>query len=84
MKSSLLLLVILACLTLPIQQATAQKAESVLYLQTSEVNNLMVQYDADNKSITRFYTIRNSPERRTRLQKLHTDYLTELAKLNFD
>lgn len=62
----------------------AQKTESVLYQQTSEVNNLMVQYDADNRSIIRFYTIRNSPERRARLQKLHTAYLSELTKLNFD
>jgi hypothetical protein len=84
MKPSLLLFAIIACLALPTRQVQAQKAESVLYLQTSEVNNLMVQYDADSKSITRFYTIKNSPERRTRLQQLHTEYLSELAKLNFD
>ena len=63
---------------------SAQKNESVLYEQTSEVNNLMVTYNADNSSLARVYFIKNSPERRERFKKLNEDYLAQLAKLNFD
>ncbi|MBC7652806.1 MAG: DUF885 family protein, partial [Deinococcales bacterium] len=84
MKKYLFLLACTACLLVNATKSLAQKVESVLYQQTSEVNNLMVHYDADNRSIARFYTIRNSPERRERLKQLHEDYLAELAKLNFD
>lgn len=63
---------------------SAQKNEFVLYEQTSEVNNLMVTYNADNSSLARVYFIKNSPERRERFKKLNEDYLAQLAKLNFD
>jgi hypothetical protein len=72
------------CVLLSITNLTAQKKESVLYEQTSEVNNLMVQYNADEASVSRFYFIKNSPERRQRLQKVNDDYLSQLGKLNFD
>lgn len=62
----------------------AQTNESVLYEQTSEVNNLMVQYNADNESITRFYFVKNSPERRARLRKMNEEYLASLEKMNFE
>ena len=62
----------------------AQKAESPLYEQTSEVNNLMVHYNADNVSITRFYVIRNSPERRERLRAMNEEYLSLLDKMDYD
>jgi uncharacterized protein (DUF885 family) len=62
----------------------AQKAESPLYEQTSEVNNLMVHYNADNVSITRFYVIRNSPERRQRLRAMNEEYLSLLDKMDYD
>ncbi len=79
-----LLIAFTACLLVNATQLLAQKAESVLYQQTSEINNLMVQYNADNQSINRFYLIKNSPERRQHLQQLQTEYLTELGKINFD
>ncbi|MBC7721838.1 MAG: DUF885 family protein [Pedobacter sp.] len=84
MRKYLCLVLITACLLVNLTNSFAQKTESVLYQQTSEVNNLMVQYDADSKSINRFYLIKNSPERRERLQKLHKEYLAELGKMNFD
>lgn len=77
----------------------AQNFNSDLYLQTSEVNNSMVHYDADKGSIMRFYSTNstadtygvqydptnyNTPERRARLQQLITDYKKELENLNFD
>lgn len=68
-----------------------------LYAQTSEMNNTMINYDADLVSINRFYstsvesrgwgrqgTNYNSPERRARLLQLNNDYLTQLDKLSFD
>ena len=84
MRKYLFIAAFTACLLVNNNTSFAQKTESALYQQTSEVNNWMVQYDADNKSINRFYLIKNSPERRTRLQKLNKDYLVELEKMNFD
>ncbi|WP_348822322.1 DUF885 family protein [Flavobacterium aestuarii] len=77
----------------------AQNFNSDLYLQTSEVNNTMVHYDADKGSIMRFYSTNstadtygvqydpgnyNTPERRARLQQLIADYKKQLESLNFD
>lgn len=55
-----------------------------LYEQTSEVNNLMVQYQADNGNLLRFYAIQNSPERRSRLASVASEYLQKLERLQFD
>src|SRR5688572_12726855 len=68
-----------------------------LYTQTSEMNNIMINYDADLGSINRFYSTSgesrgwerqgnnyNSPERRARLLQLNNDYLEQLDKLSFD
>lgn len=55
-----------------------------LYRQTSDVHHLMTQYAADRGSLTRFYTIENSPERRERLRRHTEETLGALQKLNFD
>ena len=55
-----------------------------LYLQSSEVHDLMLQYEADRGSLTRFYFVTNAPERRTRLKQLYASYLKQLALLNFE
>ena len=60
------------------------KKEETLLQQTSEVNNLMVQYQADRGSLTRFYAVPFSPERRERLVKFQQDYLQQLGSLSFD
>jgi len=44
----------------------------------------MTNYAADRGSLTRFYVIENSPERRQRLEKLTNDYLQQLQKMDFD
>jgi uncharacterized protein (DUF885 family) len=62
----------------------AQQGDSLLYEQTSEVNNLMIQYNADESSLKRVYFITNSPERRERLKKMNEGYLNQLAKMDFD
>lgn len=72
-------------LTISYQPARAQQQEpSSLYAQTSEINNLMVRYQADKGSITRFYFVVNSPERRQQLQKLDSDYLRQLEQTDFN
>lgn len=81
------------------QHAIAQKNEVTnLYAQTSEMANMMIQYDADRSSIMRFYTSSddgddswearqqsnyNSPERRKRLLELIADYSKQLDAVDF-
>ncbi len=55
-----------------------------LYEQTSEVNNIMVKYNADYGNLSRFYIIQNSPERRQRLLSTVNAYIDTLDKLNFE
>ncbi len=57
---------------------------SSLYLQTSEVHHLMVNFEADRGSLMRFYTVANSPERRERFKQFYTDYLRRLDQLPFE
>ncbi len=79
------------------QLVSAQSNES-LYLQTSEMHNSMVQYEADKGSILRFYSTSggqsgwwngregggyNSPERRTRLLRLIRQYEGQLQQMDF-
>ena len=70
-------------------QLPAQQNTNNLYLQTSEVADIMIQYDADKGSVMRFYGAQrfqeggvgrrqtgeyNSPERRQRLLQLINAY----------
>ena len=59
-------------------------SEQELYEQTSEVNNIMVQYRADFGNLSRFYVIENSPERRQRLLDITKACIDKLARLDFD
>jgi hypothetical protein len=79
---------------------SAQPISSSLYMQSSEMHDLMVQYNADMGSVTRFYTTTslgggggrggqqlagyNSPERRDRMLKLIASYEKKMVELNFD
>jgi uncharacterized protein (DUF885 family) len=69
-------------LLLPIA-ALAQKNNPLL-VQTSEVHHLLVNYEADKGSLSRFYTIPASPERNQRMQTLQQDYLKKLQALAFE
>lgn len=76
----------------------AQSPNTDLYAQTSEMNDLMINYAADKGSISRFYSsaeaagwgrMRNSneyntPERRQRLLQLIDEYLKKIQQVNFD
>jgi uncharacterized protein (DUF885 family) len=57
---------------------------SGLYRQTSDVHHLLTNYEADRGSLSRFYTLENSPERRERFKTFHTDYLQQLQQLDFE
>lgn len=59
-------------------------SQSVLYEQSSEVNNLMVQYNADRGSLNRFYYAEGAPDRRERLAMLTADYQKQLHQLKFE
>lgn len=62
----------------------AQPAPAPISYETSAVHPLLVQFEADRGSLSRFYTVDNSPERRERFRQLRTDYLTRLQALPFD
>ncbi len=63
--------------------AAAQRPDTDLYAQSSEVNNIMVQYEADRAILNRFYAIRNSPERRERMEQLYAEYRQRLNALDW-
>lgn len=67
-----------------VQSSLASFSQSPLYKQSSEVNNLMVEYQADFGSLSRFYFAENSPERRDRLRKLQKDFLQQLQQLKYE
>lgn len=87
MKRFLTICLLLACCT-----AFSQNP-ATLYLQSSEVHDIMVRYNADKGSILRFYgssdgwrseTGFNTPERRERLLQLIGNYLSELEQVRFE
>ena len=91
------LLIIASCLFTGL---IAQKNSSLdLYRQTSEMNDMMVHYSADQNSIKRFYSTGvsangwwgnrdgddyNTPERRQRLLTLINDYYRQLKEIDFE
>lgn len=94
-KIYILLIVIIECIDM---SAFSQQSNPGLYLQTSEMADAMIQYDADKASILRFYAAGssrstfgrqtgnnyNTPERRNRLLQLITENLNKLKKLPFE
>src|SRR5688572_4699747 len=92
---------VLIAFFLHLQSALAQtsKKETWYLKQTSEMNDLMINYQADLESIMRVYTTLgtrsegrrnqvadnyNSPERRQRLLKLISDYRKKMDQVGFD
>lgn len=81
MRQHLLLLILLITgITLHAQSPKSTDT----YYQTSDVQPLMQQYEADKGSLTRFYTILNSPERRERFVQFNQDYLAQLEQMDFE
>lgn len=82
------------CLSVPVLRGQSPNITD-LFAQTSEMNNTMVNYNADLGSINRFYSTSevgwgkpasnyNSPERRARLLQLNSAYLQQLNTINFE
>lgn len=78
--------IILCCITLLCLQSItqAQSTDTDLYQQSSEVNNIMVSYNADRGALNRFYFVKNSPERRERMKTMYDAYAKRLSQLDFD
>jgi len=84
---------ILLMLLCPAFNASAQQSKINLYNQTSEMADIMIQYEADKGSVIRFYSVSirqgerdngyNTPERRQRLLSLIDDYQNQMQKLDF-
>ncbi|GAA4442927.1 DUF885 family protein [Pontibacter saemangeumensis] len=69
----------------PAGSASSQAQEkNPLYRQTSDVHHLMVQLQADEGSLNRFYFMKNSPEYIDRFQQLYENYLQQLGELNYE
>ena len=99
-RKKILLLALIILLDTIADSLCAQASNTTdLYAQTSEMNNRMINYDADLGSINRFYSTSatgvgwawgrqsdnyNSPERRARLLQLNNDYLQQLSRIDFD
>src|SRR5258708_1443064 len=50
----------------------------------SEMRDPIERYLADRGALTRFYTIETSPKRRAKFDSLASQYLSDIAKMNFD
>ncbi|TDQ32996.1 DUF885 family protein [Zeaxanthinibacter enoshimensis] len=50
----------------------------------TELYQLATEFRADQGSLSRFYAIENSPERRERFRKFYEDYLAKLQEYKFD
>src|SRR5258706_15837763 len=96
-RNKILLTVIV--LFIAAQFSFCQQDKNDLYLQTSEMNDVMVHYNADQGVIMRFYSTSgsraewwndqgsgnyNSPERRQRLLRLINDYTKQMESMDFD
>ena len=94
-----IIVVIVIGLFISAQRSSAQQSSTNLYLQTSEMADIMIQYDADKESIMRFYAARgaqperwgrrqlsdyNTPERRRRLLDLIGIYEKKMEQADFN
>lgn len=62
----------------------AQIPQEVVFVPCEEIPNIMVQYDADYKSLAIAYIVRSSPEGRARFEKLYNRYLNRLREIEFE
>jgi hypothetical protein len=55
----------------------------VVFVPCEEMPNIMVQYDADYKSLSIAYIVGSSPERNARFDQLYNDYIKQLNAIDF-
>lgn len=75
---------ILPALTLVFVFNSFAQQKNTLLNQSSEIHDLMVNYQADLRSLERFYFVEGSPERNQRLMILDEDYRRSLHQIPFD
>jgi len=73
-----------ACITSFLIAVSPSLAQPAVLVQTSEVHNLMINFEADRGSLSRFYFVVGSPERRERMKIFYTEYLNTLERLPFE
>lgn len=83
LRSLLLASLFLAVIRFAVAQSSANSLTGI-NPQSSDVHHLLTQYYADRGSLSRFYIVTGSPERRERFRIFHTDYLRQLAQLDFN
>jgi len=54
------------------------------FVPCNEMPDIIHNYNTDHRSLLRFYTIKNSPEKRERIGVLLEDYKVRLQKIDFD
>ena len=94
-----IIVIIVIGIFMPGSRSSAQQSSTNLYVQTSEMADIMIQYDADKESIMRFYAARgaqperwgrrqlseyNTPERRRRLLDLIDSYEKKMEQADFN
>lgn len=71
-------------LTLTILQKTYSQQQVNKQNLTEELLQLSNEFIADYGSLSRFYIVKNSPERRKRFQTFYKDYISRLNKIPFN
>ncbi len=76
--------IIASCLLILFTRVAGQGIPASVSSQVTEVAPLVIAFNADEGNLLRYYTIRNSPERRTRLQEFYNNYIDQLKQLSFE
>lgn len=84
MEKNRIKLYFLLCLIFVSPAIQAQIPDEVIFVPCEEIPELMVNYEADYRSLSIAYILRTSPERRARFEKLYNNYLDRLEELDFD
>jgi uncharacterized protein (DUF885 family) len=79
MKSTLVFIALLGLCV-----ASHGQSSPDLLAQSSEVLDIMINYNADRGSLERFYFVANSADRRERIRTLANEYLARLNQLDFE
>lgn len=83
MKSRIYLIHALLCLFFMVQHSNAQQL-SDNQTSVSELYQLSTELMADYGSLSRFYFVKNSPERRERFMVFFNDYISKLDQIPFE
>lgn len=79
-KTILLFFFAFLCKTLVMGQGNFKETDQP----NPQLTDLLLNYQADQGSLSRFYFVENAPERRERLKTLVKDYELRLPKINFN